>query len=569
MLVSRRRALLAGLAGSAAACATRPELGTYTTDLAAGDDTFSCGVASGDPALDSVVLWTRIAGAEGTLPVRVEVAEDARFSRVVWTRMVETGPERDHTVKVLATGLEPGRRYAYRFSVFDRTSPTGFTKTLPEETARVRLAVASCSNYPFGFFNAYDHIARNADLDAVLHLGDYIYEYGPQGYGGETGARIGRAHLPAREVVSLSDYRRRHRQYKEDPASRRMHAAHPLIAVWDDHETTNDSFRNGAENHQPAIEGDWTSRKRAALQAYYEYMPVREPRPGRTREDLFRSFSWGSFLTIAMIESRLVARDRQISYADAVRELTSPEAVQRFRREVLNDPSRELLGAGQRDFIATSLASSAARGETWRVIGNQVMMARVNAPNLMPYLTEEDISALEELSPDIRAFLAFGSLGLPLNVDAWDGYPAARERFFAAAADAGARDLVVLTGDSHQFWANDLMREDGTPMGVELGTSGITSPGASAYLGERTFDVSLLLRRDNPEVRYVDAVNQGYTLMTFEEDRARAQFISMSTILEPNYTAIQTAAFDLAKANGTVAYDRAEGLGVKERVLFG
>ncbi|MEM9840595.1 MAG: alkaline phosphatase D family protein [Pseudomonadota bacterium] len=569
MLISRRNALAAGLAGSAAACASKPNLGSFTTDLTPGDGTFASGVASGDPAMDSVVLWTRIDGASGgTLPVRVEVAEDVSFSTVVWSETVETGPERDHTVKVVAQGLEPGRQYAYRFMVFDRMSPVGLTKTLPEETSRVRFAVMSCSNYNFGYFNAYDHAARDRDIDCVLHLGDYIYEYGPDGYGGEKGAALGRVHEPAREIVTLDDYRKRHRQYKNDPATRRLHAAHPMIAIWDDHETSNDSFRLGAENHQPDKEGEWSARKRAALQAYYEYMPVREPSPGKAREELFKTYSWGKFLSLPIIESRLTARDSQISYGEALPSLSSSEDVERFRREVLGDPSRELLGAAQQAFIQDALKISVDRGDTWRVIGNQVMMARVTSPNLAPYLSEEDIVAFEALLPELRAFLAIGTLGLPLNVDAWDGYPAARERLYQGASDVGARDLVVLTGDSHQFWANDLTRDDGTPMGVELGTSGITSPGASEYFGENAFDITLVLRRDNPDVRYTDPSNQGYILLEFNEDKAHAQFVSMSTIEAPAYNAIQTAAFNLKKQDGTVAFDGHQGLGFKERVLF-
>lgn len=569
MLISRRNALFTGLAGSAAACATRPNLGSFTADLTPGDGTFTSGVASGDPAADSVVLWTRIDGASrGTLPVRVEVAEDRSFTTVVWSANLETGPERDFTVKAIAEGLEPGRQYAYRFMVYDRVSPVGMTRTLPEETDRVRLAVMSCSNFNFGYFNAYDHAARDTRIDAVVHLGDYIYEYGPDGYGGAKGAELGRPHDPPRELVTLDDYRRRHRQYKNDPATRRLHAAHPIIAVWDDHETSNDSFQKGAENHQPTAEGGWEERKRAALQAYYEYMPVREPRPGRSREELFKTYSWGKFLSLPIIESRLTARDEQVSYAEAVPSLTSPEAVERFKREVLGDPARELLGQAQQAFLHDALKSSVDRGDTWRVIGNQVMMARVTSPDLAPFLTEADIVSFEKLFPDLRAFLALGQLGLPLNVDAWDGYPAARERLFQNATDVGATDLVVLTGDSHQFWANDLTRDDGTPMGVELGTTGITSPGASAYLGERAFDVSLLLRRDNPDVRYTDPANQGYIMLEFKEDTARAQFVSMSTIEQPSYNAIQTASFNLKKENGTVAFDGFQGLGFKERVLF-
>ncbi|MEM1409696.1 MAG: alkaline phosphatase D family protein [Pseudomonadota bacterium] len=569
MLISRRTALVGGLSGTVAACSSQPVLGTFQSSQRARTGTFSCGVASGDPAAGSVVLWTRLSGYTGTVRVRAEVAEDTAFTRPVRVVEAETGPERDWTVKVVADGLEPGQRYAYRFLVGDDPSPVGLTRTLPEETDKVRLAVASCSHYGFGFFNAYDHIAQQTDVDAVLHLGDYIYEYGNDGYGGERARSIGRLHDPAREVLSLDDYRRRHRQYKKDAACQRMHAAHPMIAVWDDHETSNDSFKNGAENHQLRTEGPWETRKRAALQAYYEYMPVREPEPGKSREQLFKSYSWGKFLTLPVIESRLTARSKQVPFSNIAKTLDTPDKVETFRRDVLGDPSRELLGAEQLGFIADTLKTSVDESVTWRVIANQVLMARVIVPDLTPYFDEDAIAKTEPDFPEIRDFLTVSTLGLPVTLDTWDGYPAARDRFYGRAAAAGARDLIVLTGDSHQFWANDLTRDDGTAMGVELGTSGITSPGTSAYLGEGAFDFSLLLRQKNQDIRYTDPIHQGYMVVNFEEDEANAEFISVSTILEPTYEAFRSAAFDLVRADGTVKLDNPKGLGFKERILFG
>lgn len=569
MGISRRDALRGGLIGGLGACATKPELGTFRSAQDAAEPTFGCGVASGDPGHDSVVLWTRVAGVSGgAVPVTAEVAEDAGFERIVWTGAAVAAPERDFTVKVLAEGLEPGRRYAYRFRAADRVSPTGFTRTLPETVYGARFAVTSCSNYPFGFFNAYDHIARQEAIDAVIHLGDYLYEYGTDGYGGAKGEALGRVHDPRHEIVSLDDYRRRHRQYKSDPASRRMHAAHPLIAIWDDHETANDSFRTGAENHDPATEGSWAARKRAAMQAYYEYMPVREPRPGRTREQLFRNFSWGRFLTLTTIETRLTARTKPLGYSDYLEDMKTPQDVERYRREVLGDPARELLGAEQRQFVEDSLRKSVQDGAAWRLIANQVLFARVGLPDIGKYVSEEQIRQIEALQPDIRDFIRYTELGLPYNLDSWDGYPAARERFYRSAEAAGARDLIVLTGDTHQFWANDLKRDNGQPMGVELGTSGITSPGPSAYFGKAAFDFSLLIRRDNPEIRYTDAMNNGYVLLELDGDEGHVEYVVMSTIDSPEYTAVRGAAFDLVKRNGTVAFADPRGLGFKERVLY-
>ncbi|MEE4213261.1 MAG: alkaline phosphatase D family protein [Parvularcula sp.] len=569
MRFTRRSALFAGATGLSA-CAVRPDLGRYDFDGAVGEGTFSCGVASGDPLATSVVLWTRIGGVDGgTVPVLAEVAEDENFARIVFSELAETDGFKEHTVKVLAQNLAPGVRYYYRFSVFDQVSRVGRTKTLPEETEEVRFAIASCSNYPFGYFNAYDHIARQEGLDAVLHLGDYIYEYGPEGYGGDVGAALGRPHDPPRELLVLDDYRRRHRQYKMDPASRAMHAAHPLIAVWDDHETSNDAWQNGAENHQPASEGDWAARSRAAMQAYFEYMPVREAKSEEKRKSYYRSYSWGNFLTVTAIETRLTARTEQISYVEAVETFESEADIARFRNEVLADPARELLGPDQQAFVGQSLRDAAERDVTWKLLANQILMARVLAPDLNAYVPPEFVDEIEPSFPEVRAFLKWSALGLPYNTDAWDGYPAARERFYAEAQGAGVRDLLVLTGDTHMFWANDLKRDDGTQMGVELGTSGITSPGPGAYFGDKAFDYSLLLRRDNQDVRYADAVHNGYVLLTLSEDKGQATFVSVNTILSPSYRAVANARFDIERKNGSLAFRRAEGLGFKERVLFG
>ncbi|MEM9810200.1 MAG: alkaline phosphatase D family protein [Pseudomonadota bacterium] len=568
MQVSRRHALLGGLAGSLGACASQPKLGSFQGARQSADAAFSCGVASGDPAQDSVVLWTRVSEVEGSLAVTAEVSSAASFERVVFSSRMTTGAERDYTVKVVATGLEPGQTYFYRFRAGHKVSPIGRTKTLPETTERVRFAVVSCSNYPFGHFNAYDLIARDDELDAVLHLGDYIYEYGTDGYGGAKGKALGRDHTPAHECLMLGDYRQRHRQYKADAASRAMHSAHPMIAIWDDHETSNDAWQRGAENHQPATEGGFNARKRAALQAYYEYMPVRDPQAGRPREQLYREFQWGKFLTLTAIETRLTARTEQIDHLAAVAELNSDADVRRFRTAVLNDPSRELLGDAQQAFVAGSLARSVQAGAPWRVLSNQILMARVMAPNIGAYVSDEAIAEIEKLFPDARAFLQWSTLGLPYNPDAWDGYPAARERFYEAAKVAGARDLLVLTGDTHMFWANDLRREDGTEMGVELGTAGVTSPGANAVFGENAFDYSLLVRKENKDVRYVDGVNNGYIRLDLYGDAGQADFISMSTIDSPDYTAVRTASFGLRHKDGTLELARSEGLGFKEKILY-
>ena len=280
--ITRRTALTTGLFGAAAASCSRPaQRSPFNSSRAAADGMFAHGVASGDPGADSLVIWTRISVA-GEEPVRVvwEVARDADFSDMLAKGETDASSGGDWTVKAVPSGLPDGERVFYRFIIGEDVSPVGAGRTLPAGGVdRARFAVLSCSNYPFGLFNVYDQIARRDDLDAVLHLGDYFYEYGREGYGGEEGAALGRQHEPAHECVTLADYRARHAQYKSDPCLQAAHGAHAFITIWDDHETANNSWSGGAENHDPASEGLWDDRRRAALQAYYEWMPIRDPEP--------------------------------------------------------------------------------------------------------------------------------------------------------------------------------------------------------------------------------------------------------------------------------------------------
>ena len=580
-IISRRQALLGTLAGSltAAGCASQPQLGQFSSASGAANAQFAQGVASGDPLTDRVILWTRATpqGAQGTppqhtssVPVRWQISGTRDFDSVLREGRVEAGPASDWTVKVDVDGLEPGTTYYYRFLAGESASPVGRTKTLPEGgVEQARFAVCSCSNFPFGYFNAYDHIARNDAFDAVIHLGDYIYEYGPDGYGAEYGVQLGREHQPAREIVSLSDYRVRHRQYKSDMASQAMHAAHPLIAIWDDHETTNNSWENGAQNHQPAMEGDWETRRRAAMQAYYEYMPVREPQPGRAREALYRAYAYGDLLTLASIETRLTSRAEEIDRAALMERISTKEEALNWYETLKADDSRYLMGAEQRHFIAQALGRSAASGQPWRVVANQVIMADVVTPDLTPYEDSPDIAKIAEEWPGIYAFIASSKLGLPQNFDAWDGYPAAREGFYGELKAAGVSDLVVLTGDTHEWWANDLYTEAGDKMGIELGASGITSPGGGAYLGDAAADLSLLTTRTNRSIRYHSSMSRGYIDLTLNADgTGHADFVSMDTIISRDYSPYVSAGFDMARRNGTVEFGRASGLGLKQTALY-
>ena len=328
--LNRRETLkLLAVAGTVSAGA-RPGLAQ-----APAEGAFRHGVASGDPDASSVVLWTRVSSDEAAPSVRWEVAADPEFATVVAEGEATTSAERDHTVKVVAGGLEPGAAYFYRFTLGGETSPTGRTRTLPEGPVdRLGIAVASCTNYPLGHFNAYDAIARDADVDVVFHAGDYIYEYSTEGWGGEIARALGRESLPDREIGTLADYRQRHAQYKSDPASQAMHAAHPFVACWDDHEVTNNPWTGGAQNHQPEEEGDWETRRANALRAYFEWMPIRDPEP---RRRYWRTYRFGDLATFVILETRHTGRDKEPAYPDWAR-IETQEDRDRAWRELIVEP---------------------------------------------------------------------------------------------------------------------------------------------------------------------------------------------------------------------------------------
>lgn len=562
MMFSRRHTLIGSLAASLTACATSDAKNKAEPAAASSDPSanqrFSHGIASGDPAADGFVIWTRITPLhpKEAISVRWDISTSPDFEKLALSGKTQTGADLDWTVKVEIDGLSSGQVWYYRFQVSDIRSPVGKTRTLPaDDINQLRLAVLSCSNYPFGFFNVYDHIARQDDIDAVVHLGDYIYEYGVDGYGGETGKAIGRNHLPSHEVVTLADYRMRHAQYKADVSSQSMLAAHPLIAIWDDHETANNSWEAGAQNHQPT-EGSWDERHHAALQAYYEWMPVRNPKPTRSQENLFRTYQWGKLLTLAAIETRLTARTKQLDYADILPTIKTPEDMAYFRSTVLGSEARYLLGDTQTSYLRNTLRSSKASDVTWRAIANQVIMADVNAPNLTDYANHPSIDEIEKELPEIRSFLAFTALGLPLNLDAWDGYPAARERFYKLAAAENVRDLLVLTGDTHEYWANDLFRQDGVKMGVELGVTGVTSPGSSAYFDAAAQDYSNRIVATNPSVLYNNSANNGYIDLTLREDGGVAEYVSVDTVLSATYNTFVSTRFDINQDAGSLKLTR-------------
>jgi alkaline phosphatase D len=506
---------------------------------------FNFGVASGDPLADSVILWTHAQPQTGALPVELtyEVAATADFAALVTSGKVLANSDAGFTAKVDAKGLAAGKEYYYRFKSTGGTSAVGRTRTLPAAGAsEVKLAVMSCANYPAGFFNVYGE-AGKSDAQFAVHLGDYIYEYSATGYASETAATLGRVSDPGNEILSLSDYRKRHAQYKSDADLKVFHARMPMIAVWDDHEITNDTYKDGAQNHTEATEGSFAARKAIALQAYHEWMPIRT---GADKAKIYRSFDFGGLVALHMLDTRLVGRDKQI----AVTELVNP-ATQAAASAVFASPARQLLGSEQLTWLQGQLTASTS---TWQVLGQQVLMARMQFPaSILNALNPANTSPTAQADGQaaITAYLtAKGKrkAGAPLtptetalldpaqnpqlgyNLDAWDGYPAAREILLGTVAQL-KKKLVVLSGDTHNAWHTDLKTAGGVKVGEEFATQSVSSPGLESFLGTLApAQIKGIFEGVVDDLKWMDASRRGYLKMTFTATQAKGEWVFINKI---------------------------------------
>ncbi|RLA35041.1 MAG: alkaline phosphatase [Gammaproteobacteria bacterium] len=523
---------------------------------AASDLVFLHGIASGDPDSTSIVIWTRVSNADGQTEVDWRVATDESFQNVVASGQYMTDANRDHTVKVVVDRLIPGQEYFYRFDVEGIRSPVGQTKTLPTgHVDRLVLAVATCANYAFGYFNAYEVIAEDPNVDLVVHLGDYFYEHGPDEYGGETGRRIGRNHEPAHEAVTLADYRQRLAQYKTDPGSKAMHARHPLVVLWDDHETANNPWMGGAKNHQ-ADEGDWATRRDASLQAFYEWLPIRDPHAGGTREEYWRHYKFGDLASLITLETRHTGRSKQIEIDSYLDNINSKAEAQEFITTVVGAADRNLLSSEMKQFLADELAESVNANRRWRIIGNPSVMARRIAPDLqVPFFATLRSDLDDDATHMLDGLKKHGSLELPVDLDSWNGYPQARENFYQISKDAGAHDLLFLAGDSHSFWQNELYDAAGESMGVELGATGITSPRSLLDLGQeglRRFDE--LNAANNAEIVWTEGRYRGFIRLELDHDGAHADFVTVTNVETRSYSTKIVRSVDIESRDGTLRY---------------
>jgi len=481
---------------------------------------FTHNVASGEPGADSMLLWTRYVPAAGDDMVRldIEVALDPGFAKIVSGGSVQTGPWRDWTAKITVDGLEPGTVYWYRFVAPDGSkSPVGRTKTLPVgNVVRFGLGVFSCSNLPYGWFNAYAHAAARQDLDLWMHVGDYIYEYGTPA---ATDVRVldERTLAPGHEILAITDYRVRYACYRADPDLQRLHQMAPMIAFWDDHESSNDSWEGDAQNHQPAKEGDWNPRRAAAMQVYREWLPV--------SDEPWKAYPIGTLATLYRTESRLLGRTRPADIGAAFRAGDPDVALKAFRDGIWHDPSATMLGSTQESWLAHALKAD-ARSSAWQLLGMATIVGRTVMPQNAVDWLRPDASA--KTVGSFRDNARAARLGLPMWMDRWDGYPAARSRLLKAAQQADA-NLVMLSGDSHNAWAYSLV-EDGRPAGVEFAGHAVTSGGIEGNMAADPKIVAQGFMAANPELKWADTSRRGYMMIDITPRRVTGEWQFLQTI---------------------------------------
>ena len=509
--IDRRTVLRAAGLSTGAALVAGATLGA-AAPAGAASAAFRHGVASGDPLPDGVLLWTRVTPSPDAVPgsgrgpdvqVTWQVAADPDFASVVRSGVFATGAHRDHTVKVDVGGLAAGTTYWFRFGLGGDFSTVGRTMTAPAVDAainRIRLGVVSCSNWEGGYFSAYRHLAARGDLNLVLHLGDYLYEYGT----GEFAAagRVIRPVQPSHEVLTLTDYRIRHGLYKTDPDLQALHATVPWVITWDDHEVANDQWAEGAENHTPGTEGSFAARVAAARQAYAEWMPVRLGDDNR----IYRRIRFGQLAELSMLDLRTY-RSKQASGT------------------AVDDPARTITGEAQMNWLKQGLASSNAR---WKLVGNPVMISRLDVATLPAWL----------LGP-LAKLIGIPSNGYAPNSDAWDGYNADREELVDHLRAAGTRDVVFLTGDIHTSWANELVTRDtghANPAAAEFVVPSVTSDNIDDILGTPLLSglAASIIRAANAHVRWTELNEHGYGVLDVTASRCRMDWYRLTDRTRPD-----------------------------------
>ncbi|KUL25281.1 alkaline phosphatase D family protein [Streptomyces regalis] len=518
-LTPRRRTVVKAAAATAVLAA--PLAAALPARAADPAPAFLHGVASGDPLPDGILLWTRVTPTPEAIPgsgfgpdteVSWIVARDKALTAVVAKGSLTATAASDHTVKADIRGLEPATDYWFRFSAGGTDSPVARTRTAPAADAAVtglRFGVVSCANWEAGYFSSYRHLANRSDLDAWLHLGDYIYEYGTGEYG--TRDKVVRPHAPTHEILTLADYRTRHGKYKTDLDLQALHTKAPVIAIWDDHEIANDAWSGGAENHTEGAEGTWAARQAAAKQAYFEWMPVRPAIAGTT----YRRLRFGKLADLSLLDLRSF-RSQQVSVGNGE----------------VDDPDRTLTGRAQLDWLKAGLTSS---DTTWRLVGNSVMIS----PFAIGSLTADLLKPLAKL-------MGLPQEGLALNPDQWDGYTDDRRELLAHLRANAIRNTVFLTGDIHMAWANDVPVNAGTyPLSASAATEFVVTSVTSDNLddivkvpeGTVSAIAAPIIKAANRHVHWVDTDRHGYGVLDITGDRAQMDYYVLSDKTKKDATA--------------------------------
>ena len=490
---------------------------------------FDYGVASGDPTNTNVIIWTKVTSSiNKDIKIKWQLSSNKSFTNILNSGIALAKFSNDFTIKVDVNipSAFRGKKVFYRFFINNTFSDVGITKTLPVDNPdQYNIAFCSCSNHPAGYFNAYREMANNDEIDLVLHLGDYIYEYDKNGYATEDSERLNRVVDPKHEIISLNDYRKRHAQYKSDSDLQALHRSKPMIVVWDDHEFTNDSWKYGAENHQKD-EGFFQSRKANAIKAYFEWMPIRE---NKSKLKIWRKFEVGRLFQLLMLDTRSIYRDKQLNIDNYFEGETFNKS--KYSKDLSLD--RKLIGIEQMLWIKKNLN----KNFKWSIIGQQVLMAQVSLPSLFGNMNKKILPEY------LDKYLKLGGANVPYNTDAWDGYPKERERIFRELKKANS--VLVLTGDTHNSWLNNLYDKKNNFIGVEIGTPAISSPNTVDTFGSLTKQIEKDLIEENKNVKWTEGTHKGYTLLKLTKDKCETCFIYVSTVKSKVYKVIDKNRFEI------------------------
>lgn len=549
-VIPSRRKFVIQMSSAAAVIASGGVLtacGSNGVELGGEQAAFNYGVASGDPLSDRVILWTHAKiSTDASVPLTWQIAADANFSPILFSGKVSASADTGFTAKVDATGLNANTEYFYRFVAPNNSvSAVGRTRTLPVgNVSEVKLAVFSCSDYPAGYFNAYD-AAVSSGAQVALHLGDYIYEYKDGVYPPAASAVAARVSAPASEVVTVADYRARHALHKADPYVKALHARMPLIAIWDDHEFANNAWIGGAENHNPQTQGTWNARKAAASQVYHEWMPIRSPDPSNLLR-IYRSFDFGNLLSLHMLDTRIIGREQQ---PDRMLDANGRDVANPAFLPYAFNRNKQLLGETQQAWLDAQMTGSKA---TWQILGNQTIMGRTILPasvlttnlstaSVTAYLTAKATPVALQTQAQKDLLDPSKNPRISYTFDDWEGYPAARDAVLNSAArlKAAGKKFVVLSGDSHNAWYYKLTLADGTQVGAEFAGMSVTSSGFEGVFPPSVVPPATLaatIRAFVEDLNYVDTYRRGYMLITVTPTDTKADYVYVSTVTSSSYT---------------------------------